>query len=149
MNPWRNPWQFLLEIQTWDRSPGDDEHWMTERLQHRWPGHYHVEKVIDYQWQAISYEIVFDTPQDETKFRKIMSLLDGANGRKFILSGPFDEEMPYHYIVISDISFWNNNEPEIYLWMDENLPRGRLHQTGMVIELDDAQDATAFLLRWA
>ena len=77
-----------------------------------------------------------------------MSILEGANGRKFILSGPFDEEMPYHYIVISDISFWNNNEPAIYAWMDENLPRGRLHQTGMVIELDNELDATAFLLRW-
>ena len=81
----KTPWQFLLEIQTWDRAPGDDETWMTERLQHRWPGPYHVEKVIDYQWQAISYEIVFDTDKDETKFRKIMSILEGANGRKFIL----------------------------------------------------------------
>lgn len=78
-----------------------------------------------------------------------MSILDGANGRKFILAGPFDKEMPYYYIVISDIKFWNDNEPAIYAWMDENLPRGRLHQTGMVIELDNDLDATAFLLRWA
>ena len=145
----KTPWQFLLEIQTWDRAPGDDEEWMTARLQNRWPGPYHVEKVIDYEWQSVDYEIVFDTPRDEVKFRKIMSLLEGANGRKFILSGPFDEEMPYHYIVISDISFWNNNEPAIYAWMDENLPRGRLHQTGMVIELDNERDALAFLMRWA
>ncbi len=77
-----------------------------------------------------------------------MSLLDGANGRKFILSGPFDDEMPYHYIVIADITFWLKNEPAIYNWMDENLPRGRMHQTGMTIELDNELDATAFLLRW-
>ena len=77
-----------------------------------------------------------------------MSLLEGANGRKFIAAGPFDDEMPYHYVVIADIAFWIENEKAIYVWMEENLPRGRLHQTGMVIELDDAQDATAFLLRW-
>lgn len=145
----KTPWQFLLEIQTWDRAPGDDEEWMTERLQKRWPGPYRVEKVINYEWQSVEYEIVFNTSRDEIKFRKIMSLLEGANGRKFILSGPFDEEMPYHYIVIADIAFWNNNEPAIYAWMDENLPRGRLHQTGMVIELDNGQDALAFIMRWA
>lgn len=78
-----------------------------------------------------------------------MSILDGANGRRFILSGPFDEEMPYHYIVIADIGFWLKNEPAIYAWMDENLPRGRMHQAGMTIELDNSQDALAFLMRWA
>lgn len=78
-----------------------------------------------------------------------MSLLDGANGRRFILSGPFDEEMPLHYIVIADITFWLKNEPAIYEWMDENLPRGRLHQTGMTIELENELDALAFLMRWA
>lgn len=78
-----------------------------------------------------------------------MSLLDGANGRRFIASGPFDHEMPYHYIVIADISYWMNNEDDIYAWMDANLPRGRLHQTGMTIALDTEQDCTAFLLRWA
>ena len=78
-----------------------------------------------------------------------MSLLDGANGRRFIASGPFDYEMPYHYIVIADISYWMKNEDEIYAWMDENLPRGRLHQTGMTIAMNTEQDRTAFLLRWA
>ena len=78
-----------------------------------------------------------------------MSMLDGANGRRFIASGPFDAEMPYHYIVIADIGYWMKNEDSIYAWMDENLPRGRLHQTGMAIALDTEQDCTAFLLRWA
>ena len=78
-----------------------------------------------------------------------MSLLDGANGRRFILSGPFDDEMPCHYIVIADISYWIKNEPEIYAWMDENLSRGRLHQEGMTIVLEDEKDALAFLLKWA
>lgn len=78
-----------------------------------------------------------------------MSLLEGADGRKFILSGPFDEEMPYHYVVIADIAFWNEHDEEIYEWMEENLPRGRLHHTGMVLSLDSEKDAFAFVLRWA
>lgn len=77
-----------------------------------------------------------------------MSILDGANGRKFIVSGPFDHEMPYFYIVIADITFWLKNEPEIYAWMDENLPRGRMHQEGMTIALETEEDVTAFILRW-
>ena len=78
-----------------------------------------------------------------------MSLLDGANGRRFIASGPFDHEMPYHYIVIADIGYWMTNEDSIYAWMDDNLPRGRLHQTGMTLALDTEEQVTAFLLRWA
>lgn len=78
-----------------------------------------------------------------------MSLLRGADGRRFIVSGPFDHEMPYHYIVIADITFWLKNEPEIYSWMDENLPRGRLHQEGMTIALEREEDVTAFIMRWA
>lgn len=77
-----------------------------------------------------------------------MSILDGANGRRFIASGPFDHEMPYHYIVIADITFWLKNEPAIYAWMDDNLPRGRLHQEGMTLALESEEQVTAFLLRW-
>lgn len=77
-----------------------------------------------------------------------MSILDGAAGRKFIASGPFDYEMPYYYIVIADISFWLKNEPKIYAWMDANLPRGRLHQEGMTLALESEEQVTAFLLRW-
>jgi hypothetical protein len=78
-----------------------------------------------------------------------MSLLDGANGRKFIATGPFDDEMPYHYIVIADIQFWVDNEDEIYQWMEDNLPRGKAHHAGMMISLDSEIDRTAFCLRWA
>ena len=77
-----------------------------------------------------------------------MSLLDGANGRRFIASGPFDHEMPYYYVVIADITFWLKNEPAIYTWMEANLPRGRLHQQGMTVELETEEQVTAFLLRW-
>lgn len=78
-----------------------------------------------------------------------MSILDGANGRRFILAGPFDHEMPYNYIVIADIAYWNTNEKAIYEWMDENLPRGRMHQEGMTVVLEDEKDALAFIMRWA
>ncbi len=78
-----------------------------------------------------------------------MSLLDGANGRKFIATGPFDDEMPYHYIVIADIQFWIDNEDEIHQWMEDNLPRGKAHHAGMMISLDSEIDRTAFCLRWA
>ena len=77
-----------------------------------------------------------------------MSLLDGAKGRKFIATGPFDHEMPWHYIVIADISYWMKNEREIYDWMDINLPRGRLHQEGMTVALESEEQVTAFILRW-
>ena len=78
-----------------------------------------------------------------------MSILRGADGRRFIVSGPFDHEMPYHYLVIADITFWLKNEPAIYAWMEENLPRGRLHQQGMTLELETEEQVTAFCLRWA
>lgn len=77
-----------------------------------------------------------------------MSILRGADGRRFIASGPFDHEMPYHYIVIADIGYWLKTEPEIYAWMDENLPRGRLHQEGMTIVLEREEEVTAFIMRW-
>jgi hypothetical protein len=78
-----------------------------------------------------------------------VSILDGANGRKFIASGPFDDEMPWHYLVIADISYWLKHEPEIYAWMDDNLPRGRLHQQGMTLEFETDEQLTLFVLRWA
>lgn len=78
-----------------------------------------------------------------------MSLLDGANGRKFIATGPFDDEMPFHYIVIADIYYWMENEADIHSWMEDNLPRGKAHHAGMMISLDSEIDRTAFCLRWA
>lgn len=78
-----------------------------------------------------------------------MTILDGAQGRRFIASGPFDHEMPYYYIVIADITFWLKHEKSIYEWMEENLPRGRMHQEGMTLALETEEQLTAFLLRWA
>lgn len=78
-----------------------------------------------------------------------MSILEGANGRRFIVSGPFDEEMPHYYVVIADYKFWHDNESKIHAWMDENLPRGNQHQQGMVVTLERERDVTAFMLQWA
>jgi hypothetical protein len=76
------------------------------------------------------------------------TLWDDKKGR-FIHTGPFDAEMPHHYIIISDYRWWNDNEPEIYAWMDECLPRGKNHQQGMVVIIEDESDASNFLLRWS
>lgn len=68
--------------------------------------------------------------------------------QRFIATGPFDAEMPYHYIIIRDYRWWTNNKNEICAWMDECLPRGRSHQQGMVLVIEDQSDASNFLLRW-
>jgi hypothetical protein len=57
--------------------------------------------------------------------------------------------MPWYYLVIADITYWLKNEPEIYAWMDDNLPRGRLHQQGMTLEFETDEQLTLFVLRWA
>lgn len=75
------------------------------------------------------------------------TLWENKKGR-FIATGPFDEEMPHYYIIISDFRWWTNNEPEIYAWMDECLPRGRKHQQGMIVVIENEADASNFLLRW-
>jgi len=63
------PWQYLEDLVRSDRSSDMGEDWMTARLQISWPGDYHVEKTVEYQWQYIDYKIVFDNPADETLFR--------------------------------------------------------------------------------
>jgi hypothetical protein len=75
------------------------------------------------------------------------TLWEDKKGR-FIATGPFDEEMPYYYIIISDYRWWTDNEKEIYTWMDQCLPRGRNHQQGMVVVIEDQADASNFLLKW-
>jgi len=68
--------------------------------------------------------------------------------QRFVVSGPFDEEMPNYYVVISNIKWWLENESEIYKWMDTNLSRGRLHHTGMIVEFENQKDCSTFLLKW-
>lgn len=77
-----------------------------------------------------------------------MSDLFPKDGR-FIATGPFDTEMPHYYIIIRDYRWWTDNEKEVYQWMDDCLPRGRKHQQGMVVVIEDEADASNFLLRWS
>jgi hypothetical protein len=67
---------------------------------------------------------------------------------RFIATGPFDAEMPYHYIIIRDYRWWNQHETEIHQWMNECLPNGIKHQQGMVVVIENESDASNFLLRW-
>ena len=79
----------------------------------------------------------------------VSMVFDSKNKRRFMITGPFDEEMPNKYVMITDIKYWMDNEDEIYTWMRENLPRGKMHQTGMVIEFENDQDLSNFLLKWS
>lgn len=62
------PQRYLNDLISSDRGPEHNEVWMTDRLQQRWPGNYKVVKDIDYQWQSVEYNMVFDTPEDRTMF---------------------------------------------------------------------------------
>lgn len=77
-----------------------------------------------------------------------MTTVFPAEKGRFIATGPFDEEMPHHYIIITDYRWWADNETEIYTWMDQCLPKGRNHQQGMVVVIENQSDASNFLLRW-
>jgi hypothetical protein len=75
------------------------------------------------------------------------SIVFPKDGR-FIATGPFDADMPHHYIIIQDYRWFNAHEDEIYAWMKECLPNGIEHHQGMVIVIEDDADASNFLLRW-
>lgn len=63
--PWKKYLESLLQL---DRGVEHGEAWMTERLQQRWPGPYRVVKVANWGWNSFDYQIVFDSPEDETMF---------------------------------------------------------------------------------
>jgi hypothetical protein len=69
--------------------------------------------------------------------------------KRFILTGPFDAEMPHYYVLIKDYTFWTEHEEELELWMDRNLSRGREHQQGMVLTIEQEKEAMLFMMRWA
>jgi hypothetical protein len=52
-------------------------------------------------------------------------------------------------LFIEDYAWWIQNDKDIVMWMDDNLPRGRDHQQGMVISFDNEQQRLMFMLRWA
>lgn len=76
-------------------------------------------------------------------------IFDGDDQRRFILAGPFDEEMPHHYVMIKDYNFWVDHQAQLESWMDTNLSRGRKHQQGMTLTIESEQEAMLFMLRWA
>ena len=51
-------------------------------------------------------------------------------------------------LIIEDYTWWVQNDKEIVMWMDDNLPRGRNHQQGMVLTFDNEQQRLMFMLRW-
>jgi hypothetical protein len=69
--------------------------------------------------------------------------------KRFILTGPFDAEMPHYYVLIKDYNFWIEHEAELEAWMDRNLSRGCQHQTGMVLTIEQEKEAMLFMMRWA
>ena len=77
-----------------------------------------------------------------------MSVVFGDDNGRLIVTGPFDKEMPDHYIIIKDYRWWAANETEIYAWMRQCLPNGTDHHQGMVVTLKEEQDVLSFLLRW-
>jgi hypothetical protein len=52
-------------------------------------------------------------------------------------------------LFIEDYAWWVQNDKDVVMWMDDNLPRGRNHQQGMVITFDNEQQRLMFMLRWA
>tara|TARA_R110000851_G_scaffold21258_2_gene63861 strand:+ start:3250 stop:3543 length:294 start_codon:yes stop_codon:yes gene_type:complete len=68
--------------------------------------------------------------------------------QRFSIEEPIDAEMPDYYIIMHDFTWFLNNEKEVTAWMDENLPRGRKHRHGMLIEVPTEADASKFLLKW-
>ena len=52
-------------------------------------------------------------------------------------------------LIIEDYVWWTQNEKSILTWMDHQLPRGRDHQQGMIVNFDDEQQREWFLLRWS
>jgi hypothetical protein len=51
-------------------------------------------------------------------------------------------------LIIEDYAWWVQNEQEITMWMNDNLPRGRDHQQGMILTFDNDQQRLMFMLRW-
>ncbi|CAB4133455.1 hypothetical protein UFOVP257_201 [uncultured Caudovirales phage] len=75
-------------------------------------------------------------------------VFDGSSKDRFFVTGPFDAEMPDHYIIIKDYSWWAKHEAEIYEWMKLCLPDGIKHHQGMLVIVQREEDASNFLLRW-
>ena len=78
-----------------------------------------------------------------------MSVVFEKGQGRFLATGPFDQEMPHHYIIITDYVWWVAHEHEIYDWMRACFPRGIAHHQVMVVVVEHDHDASNFLLRWS
>ena len=78
-----------------------------------------------------------------------MSIIFPEDKSRFMVTGPFDDEMPYYYVLITDFKWWVANETEIHAWMRACLPDGEQQHQGMVVTINDEADLSNFLLRWA
>lgn len=67
-------------------------------------------------------------------------------GQRFV--GGYSPVSKQQVLMIADYRWWVDNETAILEWMDTNLPRGRDHQTGMIVSFDSDQDLMLFLLKW-
>lgn len=66
---------------------------------------------------------------------------------KFVAGyNPLDRQV---MLIIEDFVWWTQNNKEIVEWMDLHLPRGKEHQQGTVINFDNNEQRSWFLLRWA
>jgi hypothetical protein len=95
-----------------------------------------------------SKERIYAQVRSTVQRKEKMSTVFGDDKSRLIVTGPFDEEMPYHYVIIKDYRWWAANETEIYAWMRQCLPDGEKHHQGMVVTLKDERDVLNFLLRW-
>lgn len=52
-------------------------------------------------------------------------------------------------LIIADYAYWVENQKDLEQWMRNTLPRGLAHQQGMILNFDNEEQRTWFLLRWA
>lgn len=65
---------------------------------------------------------------------------------RFVVAGsPMSKDV---LLLIEDYAWWVQNDKEVIMWMDDNLPRGKDHQQGMVLTFDNEQQRLSFMLRW-
>jgi hypothetical protein len=53
-----------------------------------------------------------------------------------------------HMLIIEDYAWWTVNANDIEQWMRDHLPRGTNHQQGMILNFDNEEQRTWFMLRW-
>lgn len=64
-------------------------------------------------------------------------------------NAPFDEEMPFHYVMCVDMEWWLSNFDDISAWVDKTYDKERASLSGIVISFALEEDANMFLLRWS